>query len=209
MSLRNELREPPSGNEALLETYNWQTWYEYMRRGADAVNQANPDPLVILSGLNYDTTMLPVVRGQALEPGTETFSFDDFEGYADKLAIELHNYDTTTNSCPNLQGALYNNGAQAMNPDDELTVNVFPVLVTEFGFDQMEYQNTYSTCLAEWLPDNTAGWMSWVIAGSYYRRQGIDDYDEEWGLYNHDWSDWRNPDYVNDLLVSSIKATVG
>jgi hypothetical protein len=209
MSLRNELRQPPADDEALLATYNWQTWYEYVRQGADAVHNANPDPIVILSGLNYDTTMQPVVRGTALTPGNETFSFDDFVGYADKLAIELHNYDTTTNSCPNLQGSLYNNGAQAMNPDEESTVNVFPVLVTEFGFDQTEYQNTYSTCLAHWLPDNTAGWMSWVIVGSYYRRQGENDFDEAWGLYNHDWSAWRNPDYINDLLIPSVKNTTG
>lgn len=206
ISLRNELREP-TNNETLKATYNWETWYQYMKRAADAVNAANPDPLIILSGLNYDTTMQPVVRGEALEPGTDTFSFEDFEGYADKLAIELHNYDTKTTSCANLQGALYNGGAQAMNPDEESTVNVFPVLVTEFGFDQTEYESVYSTCLAEWLPHNTAGWMSWVIAGSYYKREGIVDYDEAWGLYNHDWSAWRNPDYVHELLVASIAAT--
>lgn len=178
-----------------------------MKRAAIAVNDANPDPLIILSGLNYDTTMQPVVRGEALEPSSDPFSFSDFEGFADKLAIELHNYDTETSSCANLQGALYNGGAQAMNAEEETTVNVFPVLVTEFGFDQMDYQSVYSTCLAEWLPYNTAGWMSWVIAGSYYKREGIVDYDEEWGLYNHDWSSWRNPDYVNGLLVDSVHAT--
>src|SRR5690349_5442536 len=97
MSLRNELREP-TNNPAVRATYNWATWYPYIRRGADAVHAANPDPLIILSGLNYDTTMQPVVRGQALNPGNTVFNFSDFSGYANKLAIELHNYDTETNS---------------------------------------------------------------------------------------------------------------
>lgn len=209
LSLRNELREP-SNNPEVLETYNWETWYTYIRQGADAVNAANPDPLVILSGLNYDTTMQPVVRGQALEPSDTVFSFDDFEGYADKLVIELHNYNTETDSCPDLQGSLYNGGAQAMNPDEESTVNVFPVLITEFGFNMEDdtYQSVYSTCLAEWMPGNTAGWMQWVVVGSYYKRSGEQDYDETWGLYNHDWTAWRNEAYIEGVLMPSIEATL-
>lgn len=210
MSLRNELREP-TNNDAVHETYNWDTWYTYVQQGADAVNAANPDVLVVLSGLNYDTTMQPVVRGQALDPGSTTFSFDDFEGYANKLVIELHNYDRSTGSCDDLSGSLYNGGAQAMNPDEASTVNVFPVFVTEFGFPQdgSTYQDVYSTCLAEWLPGNTAGWMQWVVVGSYYIRDGEQDYDESWGLYNHEWSEWRDSAYVNDLLIPSIANTIG
>lgn len=210
MSLRNELREP-SGNDAVRETYNWETWYTRVRQGADAVHATNPDVIVILSGLNYDTTMQPVVRGQAFEPGTATFSFDDFAGYADKLAIELHNYNTNTGSCADLQGSLYNGGAQAMNPDEASTANVFPVLVTEFGFaqDGSAHGSVYSTCLAEWLPGNTAGWMQWVIAGSYYTRQDQHDFDETWGLYNHDWTAWRDEVYVESLLIPSVEATLG
>ena len=210
MSIRNELREP-SNNEAVRATYNWETWYKYVRQGADAVNAGNPGTLVILSGLNYDTTMQPVVRGEELSPGTETFSFDDFAGYADKLVIELHNYNTETNSCPDLQGSLYNGGAQAMNPDDESTVNVFPVLITEFGFaqDGSTHNGVYSTCLAEWMPGNTAGWMQWALAGSYYSRQDVQDMDEAWGLYNHDWSAWRDEGYINDVLIPSVQATLG
>jgi hypothetical protein len=64
MSLRNELREP-SNNEAVLATYNWQTWYEHVPPAANAVHAANPNVLVVLSGLNYDTTMAPIVQGTA------------------------------------------------------------------------------------------------------------------------------------------------
>lgn len=209
MSLRNELREP-TNNDAVRATYNWQTWYTHVKEGANAVNAANPDVLVILSGLNYDTTMQPVVRGQALSPGSGTFSKDDFAGYADKLVIELHNYQSSATSCADLSGSIYNAGAQAMNPDESSTVNVFPVLLTEFGFamDGSTYKNVYSTCLAEWLPENTAGWMIWVVVGSYYVRSGTQDYDESWGLYNHDWSAWRDTGYINDLLKPMASNTL-
>ena len=210
MSLRNELREPTNNGE-VQATYNWETWYTNVLQGANAVNAANPDTLVVLSGLNYDTTMQPVVRGQALEPGTRTFSFDDFDGYADKLVIELHNYNTETGSCDDLSGSIYNGGAQAMNPDEESTVNVFPVLVTEFGFaqDGQTYRSVYATCLAEWLPDNTAGWMNWVVAGSYYERQGQQEFDEAWGLYNAGWTGWRDEAYVAEQLTFMVQATLG
>ena len=209
MSLRNEFRQP-SNNPAVAATYNWQTWYSYIKKGADAVHAANPDVLVILSGLNYDTTMQPVVRGTALTPGNETFNKADFAGYENKLVIELHNYETGATSCSALSGGIYNNGAQAMNPDESTTVNVFPVLFTEFGFLQAEntYKSVYSTCLAEWLPSNTAGWMNWVVVGSYYVRSGTQDYDETWGLYNHDWSGWRDTAYVNELLKPMVAATL-
>lgn len=210
LSLRNEFREP-TNNEAVAETYSWETWYNHIPGAAKAVNDANPDILVILSGLNYDTTMQPVVRGQALSPGDATFSFADFPGFEDKLVIELHNYNTEATSCPDLQGSLYNGGAQAMNPDEASTVNVFPVFITEFGFvqDGSKWESVYATCLAEWMPANTAGWMQWVVVGSYYERSGEQDYDETWGLYNHDWTAWRDPAYVNNLLIPSVEATLG
>ncbi|KAL6650910.1 hypothetical protein ACP70R_009835 [Stipagrostis hirtigluma subsp. patula] len=48
MSLRNELRG---------SSQNVSLWYRYMQLGAEAVHAANPDILVILSGLDYDKTL--------------------------------------------------------------------------------------------------------------------------------------------------------
>ena len=39
----------------------------------------------------------------------------------------------------------------------------------------------------------------WVLAGSYYIRSGVQDSDETWGLFNHDWSAWRNESAVENL----------
>lgn len=205
LSLRNEPRRPDN-NATLAETYNWQYWYEYVKEGAAAVSAANPDPLVILSGLDFDTYLTPVVRGTALTPGTATFSRADFA--ADKVVLELHNYANSVADCASLESSLYNNGFEALNTTAD--VNHFPVLLTEWGFaqDGATYLKPYTQCLAEYLPAQKAGWMIWVVAGSYYIRSGTQDYDETWGLLSHDWSDWRDPAFVNSTLAPMVEATL-
>lgn len=209
MSLRNELRTPDSNPALERESYNWQDWYEYVRQGADAIHGANPDVLVVLSGLDFDTWLTPVVQGTALTPGSGVFSRGDFAGYGeDKLVLELHNYANSASNCDSLQSDLYNKGYQALHPEDEAAVNVFPVLLTEFGFDvAQDWQSVYSTCLADLLSTEKAGWFIWVLAGSYYIRSNTQDYEETWGLLSHDWSDWRSPDYVEQGLKPLIDNT--
>ncbi|KAI7777852.1 beta-galactanase [Diaporthe eres] len=205
MSLRNEPRRPDN-NATLAETYNWQYWYDYVKEGAAAVSTANPDALVILSGLDFDTFLTPVVRGTALTPGTGTFSRADFA--ADKVVLELHNYANSVADCASLESSLYNNGFEALNTTAD--VNHFPVLLTEWGFaqDGSTYLKPYTQCLAEYLPAQKAGWMIWVVAGSYYIRSGTQDYEETWGLLSHDWSDWRDPAFVNSTLAPMVEATL-
>ncbi|TLD16540.1 uncharacterized protein PgNI_00665 [Pyricularia grisea] len=207
MSLRNEPRQPSTTSPA-YNNYNWDTWYKYVKQGANAINAANPDVLVFMSGLNYDTTMAPVVKGEVLTPGTSRFSFDDFPKWGrQKLVVELHNYETSQTSCDNLESNLYNNGFQALN---DTSVTTFPVMLTEYGFNMVDnsYQSVYATCIAAYTPKQKVGFFIWVIAGSYYSRQGTQDFDESWGVLNHDWSDWRNPTYVKDQLIPQISATL-
>ncbi|KAK1760309.1 glycoside hydrolase superfamily [Echria macrotheca] len=207
MSLRNEPREPTNNAALSKSSYNWQGWYGFVKQGANAIHNANADVLIFLSGLSFDTTLTPVVQGTALTPGTAKFSLSDFPGYANKLVLELHNYETSTTSCSTLRGNLDRNGFNALSGT---TPNVFPVMLTEFGFqmDATTWKNTYSTCLASYLPEKKAGWMIWVLAGSYYIRSGRQDYDENWGLLNHDWSAWRSPSYVNGALMTMVKNTL-
>ncbi|GAB4829274.1 hypothetical protein Ancab_018941 [Ancistrocladus abbreviatus] len=56
MSLRNELRGP---------NQNVTDWYRYMQNGAEAVHLANPDVLVVISGLNFSKD-LSFLREQQL-----------------------------------------------------------------------------------------------------------------------------------------------
>ncbi|KAM0327551.1 hypothetical protein ACHAQA_005842 [Verticillium albo-atrum] len=211
LSLRNEPR-PPTNNPALRESsYNWRDWYKYMRAGADAVHAANPDVLIILSGLDYSTFVTPVFRGQALTPGDQVFSKDDFEGYGDKLILEIHNYETNIGSCDSLKYNLYNKGFQGMNASDPATTTVFPVQLTEFGHSMEDgswKSKVYAPCLAEYLPQVKANWFIWVVVGRYYTRQGIQGFDDSWGLMNPDWSGWRNPEYIEQLLIPQVARTL-
>ncbi|KAK3400424.1 glycoside hydrolase superfamily [Sordaria brevicollis] len=209
LSLRNEPREPASG--PAKATYNWQTWYLYMRQGAEAVHSSNPDLLIFLSGLSFDTFLTPVVRGTALTPGTTKFSFDDFPGYGrTKLVLELHNYETGATNCNSLQSNLYNNGFEALTTSGA-AVNQVPVMLTEFGLKMDAiagtYKGVYASCLAGYLPREKAGWFLWVLAGSYYVRSGTVDYDEGWGLLTRDWSDWRSKGYV-EVLKGMVRGTL-
>jgi hypothetical protein len=209
MSLRNELRNPESNSALSKASYNWQDWYKYSKMGTSAIHGANPDLLIFLSGLDFDTKMTPVVQGTALTPGTGKFNKADFTGYENKLVIELHNYNNDATSCSSLQSDLSGKGYQALHAEDPKTVNVFPVLMTEFGFAQTstEWQRVYATCIADLLSREKAGWFLWVIAGSYYIRSGTHDYEETWGLLKHDWSDWRAPSYIEGGLKPLVKAT--
>jgi hypothetical protein len=209
MSLRNEPRNP-SNNPTAAATYNWQGWYGFIKQGTAAIHNAHPDLLIFLSGLSYDTYMTPVVQGTALTPGTGVFSFNDFPGYANKLVIEIHNYENSASSCSSLQNNLYNNGFQALSLTEPKVKNRFPVMMTEFGFamDANTWKGVYASCLTAYFPAQKAGWFLWVVAGSYYIRSGTQDYEEAWGLLNHDWSDWRNSAYVNQAMIPSIKNTL-
>lgn len=209
MSLRNELRQPLLNMTLYKESYNWETWYQHIKDGASAINSANPDVLIFLSGLNSDVDLSAVVDDTALEPGTDTFSRDDFKGYADKLVLELHNYEFTyaADNCTQLGDKLLNAGFSGLSSSAK---NQFPVVMTEFGFpqDTATWQGDYATCLTKFLQTQRAGWMIWVLAGSYYLREGAQDSDEPWGLLTRDWSDWRDSKDANGGLTSLVKATL-
>lgn len=182
MSLRNELREPTDNPTLDKASYNWANWYPNIVSGSSAINKANPNVLIFLSGLGFDTDLSPIPTGAALGNGL-TFHKSAFT-YQNKLVLELHNYNNGATACSQITGSLYNGGFNAMNTTDPKVVNVFPVVLTEYGFlhDSTTYQGVYAACLAQYLPAQKAGWMIWVLAGSYYIRQGTQDSDESWGM---------------------------
>lgn len=179
-----------------------------MKEGAPAINDANPAPLIFLSGLGFDTFLTPIVEKTALAPGNDILSFSDFP--ADKMVLELHTYQNSVADCASLESSLLIDGFEALNTSNA-DVNHFPVVLTEWGFamnDKTTWLMPYTQCLAEWIPAHRAGWMIWVLAGSYYIRSGTQDYDETWGLLTHDWSEWRNPTYVQESFIPMVKATI-
>jgi len=194
IGLRNEFRKPDKAGSSLA--YNWQTWYTQMVAAADLVNAANPNILIFLSGLDFDTTLSPIPGAGDLGGGKK-FTKSSFK-YADKLVLELHNYQNSATSCDSMKSGLYNNGFKAQ---DASSVNQMPVVLTEFGYSQTDtsFSGVYASCLRKIIPEWDAGWMIWVLSGSYYIRSGTQDFEESWGLLNHQWSDWRSASAINGL----------
>lgn len=148
---------------------------------ANTVNAANPNILIFLSGMNSDTSLGPIPTRLDLGGGVK-FNKTKF-AYADKLVLELHNYQNTATSCNSLETYLYQLGFDALNSTDPTVFNVMPVVMTEFGYaqDASGVGSIYATCLKSYLPSQQVGWIVWVLAGSYYIRSGTQDYDETWG----------------------------
>ena len=167
-----------------------------MTAASDTVNAANPNLLIFLSGLSFDTTLSPIPGAGDLGGG-KTFRKSNFK-YADKLVLELHNYQNSATSCDSMKSGLYNNGFKAL---DATATNQMPVVLTEFGYSQTDssYNSVYATCLKKIIPEWNAGWTIWVLSGSYYIRSGTQDFEESWGLLNHKWSDWRSTSAINGL----------
>jgi hypothetical protein len=208
MSLRNGLRQPKDNLTLNANSYGWHDWYTNIRSAATGINNANPHILIFLSGLNYDTDMTPIPTASSLGGG-EVFRSSHFT-FANKLVLEIHDYENDIKSCSQLQHTLYTHGFDALNASDPNVKNVMPVLMTEWGHSQdaKTYQGVYATCLHKILPEWKAGWMVWVLAGSYYIREGTQDSDESWGLLNHDWSAWRDPADIENGLKPMVAASL-
>lgn len=180
MALRNELREPTSNAALDSSSYNWANWYTNVVAGMDSIHNANPNVLIFLSGLNFDTDLSPIANAALLTPSTTQKFLKSSFSYSNKLVLEIHNYATTTTSCSSLESSLQTYGYNALNNG---VTNQMPVVMTEWGHaqDAADYATVYSTCLKTYLSAIKGGWMVWVLSGSYYIRSGTQDYDETWG----------------------------
>ncbi|KAB8303540.1 hypothetical protein EYC80_004948 [Monilinia laxa] len=206
MSLRNELREP-SDNATLTSTsYNWADWYTNIVAGLESIHAANSGVVIFISGLNFDVDLSPIANADLLTPSTTQRFLKSSFSYADKLVLELHNYATGSGSCSSLQSSLQSAGYNALNNGVK---NQMPVVLTEWGHAQTtsDYASVYSTCLKSYLSELKAGWMVWALSGSYYIREGTQDYEETWGLLSHDWSEWRDPTDVKNVIEPMVSGT--
>ena len=191
--LRNELRRPENDGN-LKKTYNWSTWTQHMRAAVQTVHKEHPAAVIFLSGLGFDTDLSIVSSG--------SFKMSDWP--TRKTALELHRYDDKRNpikNCNDFHNSLDKNGWSVMRPNHP---NQMPVVMTEFGFGQdgKTYRDGYAQCLRNFFAERRAGWMYWVLAGSYYKRSGKEDFDETWGILNHAWNGWRNTETVERYFRS-------
>ncbi|KAK2968634.1 hypothetical protein RJ640_030714 [Escallonia rubra] len=184
MSLRNELRGPKQ---------NVNDWYRYMQKGAEAVHSANPDVLVILSGLSYDKDLSFLLT----RPVNLTFT--------GKLVFELHWYGFSDGEAwktgnPNqVCGQVVNN---TMRRGGFLLDQGFPIFVSEFGVDQRGTNvndNRYFNCFLGWAAELDLEWALWTLAGSYYLREGVVGLEEVYGVFNWNWGETRNSSFLQRI----------
>jgi hypothetical protein len=157
-----------------------------MTAAASAVYSANSDILIYFSGLDSDFNIEPAVGGSTLlDPG---FSFDitSYE-WAHRLVFEMHEYDEgISDSCPIYETILESFGADATTKTGTGS-NRAPLVISEWGHDETDasdaWQSAYSECLTQFMVERQLGWMMWVLAGSYYIRSGVQDYDETYGKF--------------------------
>ena len=164
-----------------------------MQKGAEAVHSANPDVIVILSGLNYDKD-LSFLRNR---PVNLTFSR--------KIVFEVHWYGFTDgqawkNGNPNqVCGRVVDN---MMRISGFLLEQGWPLFMSEFGVDQRGTNvndNRYSGCFLGVAAELDFDWALWTLVGSYYLRQGVVGMNEYYGVLNSNWSETRNSTFLQQI----------
>lgn len=184
MSLRNELRGP---------NQNENDWYIHMQEGAEAVHAANPDVLVILSGLSYDTN-LRFLRSRPVQVS-----------FTRKIVYEVHWYrfdDTELWQNGNPNEVCNTVSSNVMARAGFLLESGLPLFVSEFGWDQSgnnAVDNNYMSCFMAMAAKLDFDWAVWTMVGSYYQRSGRLGYDESFGLLSSDWGSLRNPNTLQRL----------
>ncbi|XP_022145907.1 uncharacterized protein LOC111015255 [Momordica charantia] len=152
MSLRNELRGP---------NQNVDMWIHCMSQGAKFIHQNNPNALVVVSGLSYDTDL------SFLKNRSMGFNLDN------KLVFEAHLYSFTNIMSDSWTSKPLNTFCANVNQGFEDRVGFLvrgeypmPLFVSEFGIDQTganEGQNQFLTCFSSYLVENDFDWGLWAL----------------------------------------------
>ncbi|KAF9603082.1 hypothetical protein IFM89_033807 [Coptis chinensis] len=181
MSLRNELRGP---------NQNKTVWYRYMQEGAETVHLANPNVLVIISGLSYDNDLSFLKEQQV------NLSFTK------KAVFEIHRYGVSigngweTGSPNEVCGSFMKN---FMGNAGFLLEQGYPLFLSEFGGDQRGTNvndNRFLNCMFGVIAELDLDWALWTLQGSYYLREGDRDLEEVYGVLDRNWREVRNTSFM-------------
>lgn len=183
VSMRNELRGPNQTQPA---------WYENIDRGAHAIHKANPSVLVIVSGMNFDTD-LSFLAQHPLK-----------DHYDNKLVLEAHWYAFSQGRREDwAEKPLIQLCSRAARWFDERAgflahkVNGSMVLfVSEFGGDQRgtnRGDNSFLSCFMAFAAERDLDWAMWALQGTYYWRNGVERFEETYGVLDMGWDKPKNP----------------
>ncbi|MED6168274.1 hypothetical protein PIB30_010333 [Stylosanthes scabra] len=161
-----------------------------MEKGAEAVHAANPNVLVMFSGLRYDVNF-SFIRDRAVQLS--------FKG---KLVFEAHWYAFTDREvwvqgnlnqvCAQIYGNITTNSAFLLKQG-------WPLFFGEFGVGLRGTNlndNRYIPCFMALAADLDFDWAYWTLFGSYYFRQGIVGMEEFYGLLSPDRATLRNTTFL-------------
>lgn len=159
------------------------------------MHSANPDVLVILSGLSYDTDLSFLGN----RPVKLTFT--------GKLVFEVHWYgfsdgqawaDGNPNQvCGHVVGEVKRKAGFLLDKG-------FPLFVSEFGVDQRGTDvndNRYLNCFVAAAAELDLEFAFWTLVGSYYFRTGVVGMNEHYGVLSWNWSEIRNSSLLQRLSV--------
>lgn len=198
MSLRNELHGP--------RQYVGD-WYTYMSQGANAIHKANPNVLVVVSGMNYDTELqflkkkpLNIDLGNKLVFETHLYSWS---GIGTLKLQDIWTKQPLNRICARtISGIIYRAGFLTLGK------NAFPLIFTEFGLDQQgssEADNKFLTCLQTYLVGRDMDWGIWALQGVYYLRQDKVQLDDTFGVMDPSWQHLRSPDFTQTFQLLQRK----
>ncbi|GAB4840500.1 hypothetical protein Ancab_021269 [Ancistrocladus abbreviatus] len=184
MSLRNELRGPKQ---------NVIDWYRYMQKGAEAVHQANPNVLVVFSGLSFDKDLsflgkqqlnLTFTRKAVFE--AHWYAFSDGQAWRDGNPNQV--CGRVVDNLMRMAGFLLDQG--------------WPLFISEYGIDLRGTNvndNRYFNCFLGVAAELDLDWALWTIAGSYYLREGVIGMNEYYGLLGWNWCEPRNSSFLERI----------
>ncbi|KAM7531355.1 hypothetical protein LguiB_034765 [Lonicera macranthoides] len=192
MSIRNELRGPRQ---------NEDVWYLYVQDGASAIRRENPDVLVIIAGLTFETNLSFLKK----RPLRVTLSMSK------KMVYEAHWYAfgdpperwifETNGFCAAITDWFMSQSGFVLSGDYQV-----PLFLSEFGKDLSglnEAENRYFSCMMALVAEKDIDWAFWGLQGSYMLREGQVEMEEVYGLYDYTWQGMRNntmPDRLNLIL---------
>lgn len=184
IGLRNELRGPRQ---------NQSDWHKYMSQGATTVHKENPNVLVFVSGLNFDTD-LSFLKTRPLNVNV-----------SNKLVYEVHSYAWSAGSpndwikqpvnqlCARIMKGLNDRAGFLMSGP-----NPAPLVMSEFGIDmgsRDEKNHRFLSCMLAYLAGLDLDWALWAAQGGYYIREHEVIVDETFGIWMFDFSTLRYPEF--------------
>ncbi|KAI4328758.1 hypothetical protein L6164_021090 [Bauhinia variegata] len=200
MSLRNELHGP---------LQNEPDWYTYVSQAATAIHKANPNVLVVVSGLNFDTELqflkekpLKVSLGKKLVFEAHWYSWT---GIGRLRQQEIWNKQPLNRICAySIRAIDQRAGFLTMGK------NAVPLIFTEFGFDQTQgtsdnSHNRFVTCFQSYLVGRDMDWGIWALQGGYYLREEIVSLEETFGVLDASFSQLRYPQFTDKFQLLQRK----